>query len=497
MQNEILLNHTRKVNKVMCGILWVLTCINILMKFVVPEDNTSLESLLSLAILIVVAIVSTILSRKKGFERITQILIFIPVMIFPFLSLSKSEDLYNAFTGVIMLIVTISFISMYLNKYLIVITAAITYATLITLQIIRPFTIIEFFIGIILLLTPIILSLFFLTKWSSELFFSANEKEMQATSILNKLEKVMDVINTNTLSLNDDISDCNDNLNAVMLTSDEITNNIHDMTKGVIEQTENVNQINNMMYEVTQKVSDITDTSKILMNISQNTNDIVLDGSKKIRKMDMQMQIINNSVTESLSTVEELNKDMDDINSFLSEITEIAEQTNLLSLNASIEAARAGESGRGFAVVADEVRKLAAQSTKTAAHINTITNEIRNKTQMVVEKVRNGNEATIEGNTIVSEVNNGFEKIQDSFKNIDNYISTELNMMENISEIFTKIHNETENIATISEETSAGVEEILAATEEQHANIQSTYNHIQDIKNSSENLCSIINNKNI
>jgi methyl-accepting chemotaxis protein len=74
-------------------------------------------------------------------------------------------------------------------------------------------------------------------------------------------------------------------------------------------------------------------------------------------------------------TVDDIEKQMDDVNELLAGISSISEQTNLLALNAAIEAARAGEAGRGFAVVADEVRALSRNS-----------NDLNNKIKDVVSK---------------------------------------------------------------------------------------------------------------
>lgn len=211
-----------------------------------------------------------------------------------------------------------------------------------------------------------------------------------------------------------------------------------------------------------------------------------------ISQMDKQMEIINSSVTESLSNVVELQCKMDEVNTFLSGITQIADQTNLLALNAAIEAARAGDSGKGFAVVADEVRKLAEQSAVIVLQINMVMSEMKAKTQNVVSQVQNGNVATNEGQIIVSDVNGSFNKIRSSFKDIDDNISNELLMIENISSIFTNISSEVESIAGISEQQSAATEEMLAAMEEQVSNITTIYSSMQEIKKSSESLQAIV-----
>jgi len=215
---------------------------------------------------------------------------------------------------------------------------------------------------------------------------------------------------------------------------------------------------------------------------------------KKINNIAYQMYIINQAVTKSYATVLELNENMDAVNSFLTSIAQISEQTNLLALNAAIEAARAGESGKGFAVVAEEVRKLAEQSATTTEQISEIIINIQEKSRDVLEDVQNGTLATNEGEKIAKAVNENFEKINQSFKKIDEYIYEELTKNQNISSLFSQIRAETESIATISEEHSAATEELMATTEEHNASIETIYNAMLDIQKACENLQNIVNN---
>ena len=165
-----------------------------------------------------------------------------------------------------------------------------------------------------------------------------------------------------------------------------------------------------------------------------------------------------------------------------------------MALNAAIEAARAGESGKGFAVVAEEVRKLAEQSATTTEQISEIIINIQEKSRDVLEDVQNGTLATNEGEKIAKAVNENFEKINQSFKKIDEYIYEELTKNQNISSLFSQIRAETESIATISEEHSAATEELMATTEEHNASIETIYNAMLDIQKACENLQNIVNN---
>lgn len=295
----------------------------------------------------------------------------------------------------------------------------------------------------------------------------------------------MKIVKDNTVSLNNDITSCNKASGTVLEISDSMAITIEETAKGIISQAVSLTHISNSMNNADEKVEELFRFSKELADTSSCTSQTVISGAGETKKMDEQIDIINSAVADSLTTAKELITSIDNINRILVIIDQISEQTNLLSLNAAIEAARAGEAGKGFAVVAEEVRKLANQSTSMVNEIKKIIGDITSKTVLVSEKAHNGYMATNEGKVIISQVNEGFEKIKLSFDNINEYISKELTMIENLSLIFSQIHKQSLSIASVSEQHSALTEKMLEITEEQKSHIKNVHNLMQEINNSS------------
>ncbi|UJF32267.1 globin-coupled sensor protein [Paenibacillus hexagrammi] len=95
------------------------------------------------------------------------------------------------------------------------------------------------------------------------------------------------------------------------------------------------------------------------------------------------------SQEQSNQRIDELHREIKDIEKMGSIMKEISDQTHLLGLNAAIEAARSGEHGRGFEVVANEVRKLASHSRESL-------DQIQSKLKMISQKLEQVKQGSME-----------------------------------------------------------------------------------------------------
>lgn len=484
MNDNFMKTNTVKVNKIIATILWVIfigSTFFVFKKQVRPEAYASL--FIELAI-------STFFIFKDKFQKTTTAILLMAILTcsVPYIETSSA--------GMIIMIV-LCVISLYLNKALLYIFGFLYNFAYIVIYFSRNHNFdLPFYISLGFILLTVV-TLYFVVKRSTDLIQLSLQKEAEAKELLNSLDHMVHVIHENTSSLSDDITNCNNDIGTLKNISNTMAINVSDVTEGVVHQSESITQISAMMNQADEKMSEINKLAIKLADTSENTSQVVIQGSSRINQMGHQMNIINSAVSESLATVEELNKSMDDVNNFLSVINQISNQTNLLALNANIEAARAGEAGAGFAIVAIEIKKLAEQSSNMVDQIDKIIHEIKEKTQLVYEKANNGSNAVIEGESITKQVLESFDNIRFTFKNIDEYIVHELNMTDNVSGIFTQIREQAETISSISQKHSATTQEMLATTQEQNANIEIIYESIRNINKSSLRLQDLIETREV
>ncbi|WP_163195004.1 methyl-accepting chemotaxis protein [Clostridium thermarum] len=483
MEAMDLRKYTKKSNKVILSIPWIISVAGLGLYILGPSSGKI--TLAQVAIIIGAAIIPTVLYFIKGFEAITAVALSLyPLELSLYFIFSAGVKGNSTTSAVQVLLIGVCVLAIYSNTRFVLIYSAIANISMIGLLIAGY----KIDIPNLIIVNICLLAILYSTKSRHGLIKTITQKGEEGSVLIEKLESTMEKIKKETAVLTDEIEKSNSNLSTIRESSNSITATVQEVSAGISEEAKMAGHISDRMALVEKKAAETQTISNFMSEASKKANDVAAEGAQKVTEMDKQMGIINTVVTQSLSTVEELQENMDEVNNFLSSITSIAEQTNLLALNAAIEAARAGESGRGFAVVAEEVRKLAEQSASTVVIISDIINKIKDKTKQVYETVHQGTAAVETGTVISTDMNKGFEQILLSFKEIDEYINNEHSMVKDLKNIISEIQNEVENIASISEEQAAAAQEMLATIEEQDNNIVRVFKAMQEIQKSCENL---------
>ena len=219
----------------------------------------------------------------------------------------------------------------------------------------------------------------------------------------------------------------------------------------------------------------------------------VAENATNASEMTVKAQQVANSgqmrVEETITSVSELHKELDDskrvinalsessrqIEGILDVIGTIADQTNLLALNAAIEAARAGEAGRGFAVVADEVRSLAQKTQSSTGEIHQMIAQLQDIAGQAVAAVERGGEQsehcrqqTLAMGEQLKEINQVLDLVTDSSHQIAAAVEQQAGVSVDIAEHIQKINvlgNETEKSSDISVESTRMLVERLEGLE--------------------------------
>lgn len=213
------------------------------------------------------------------------------------------------------------------------------------------------------------------------------------------------------------------------------------------ESTIQIDNINNLVSEVGVRLDEVEESSISVTEDLSTTSTILDEFVVKLDAVIASIEHGNENQQELVQKVASLTEQAKNIKDVLAIISDIADQTNLLALNAAIEAARAGEHGRGFAVVADEVRKLAERTQKSLSEISANVNLI---TQNVVEI----SEAT--GGT-----SQNMEKIAVSAHDlIDSAEETKTNLLSTKERSSEVVHQST-YIATKTKELIENMDEII------------------------------------
>lgn len=186
---------------------------------------------------------------------------------------------------------------------------------------------------------------------------------------------IQDSLNHISESLNRSMNRMNQSSEEVNENSVEVSNYARLLQDASSQQAALLHQLEESTASITSAIGKNKEQVLQMEACSENAGEKTEIGGKS-------MQSLLTLMTEIQSSVEEISKISKLIN-------DISFQTNLLSLNASIEAARAGEAGKGFAVVAAQISQLSAKTSEALQQTDTI---IEQSADMIQKGVKAANE---------------------------------------------------------------------------------------------------------
>ncbi len=284
-------------------------------------------------------------------------------------------------------------------------------------------------------------------------------------NLVMKINKNMDAVEKiakKLLSSSEEVSSATEQISA---TTQEISKGAQSQSRDVTKTARIMADMNKKINEVSSKISSVSESSALAKKSASEGKIAAAEAEENTAKI----KDIFTSTNESISKLGERSKE---IGKIVDVINNISEQTNLLALNATIEAARAGEAGKGFSVVADEIRKLAEDSQNATKQISELISDIQNSTDHAVESIRSGTKGVEEGAEVIGEALDSLNGISDIITKVDEQTKEIVGLAkEQVS--YTKIVDKAiADVSAVAEETAAGTEEMTASIEETTASVQ-------------------------
>ena len=216
--------------------------------------------------------------------------------------------------------------------------------------------------------------------------------------------------------------------------------------------------INNLASKANEQAVSLEETAASVEEITSISRNNAINASKMAslgQTVKIAVQEGQELASQTVESMNEINKKVTAINDSINVIDQIAFQTNILSLNAAVEAATAGEAGKGFAVVAQEVRNLASRSADAAKEIKNLVEDANIKADIgkkISDKMIKGYEQlniyTSETINIIEDVNTsskeqieGIEQINDAVALLDRVTQENANEANEIKGIARDVKN--------------------------------------------------------
>ncbi|MGB3924979.1 MAG: heme NO-binding domain-containing protein [Caldicoprobacterales bacterium] len=268
------------------------------------------------------------------------------------------------------------------------------------------------------------------------------------------------------------MSNLSDNISAVVEEVAYGATHQAEETENAIEKlNSNIVNINEIADQETKGKQDLDRSVQIIMQSHGHIENVgkmlieVRDSFEKVNQRATGLVAMANDSLDIVGTVES-----------------ISNKINILALNASIEAARAGEAGKGFAVVANEIRTLAETTKGSVKEINDNLVKFTEEINSVVEELNNRFEQLEESSTTLAQA---LGENMDSTKQVSSVAQEISNLVDALCKetaLMTSVFENIHSLSAIAQENSASAQEMSASVTEYSEEIKELMNYISQLE---------------
>ncbi|SDC45387.1 methyl-accepting chemotaxis sensory transducer with Cache sensor [Pelagirhabdus alkalitolerans] len=308
-----------------------------------------------------------------------------------------------------------------------------------------------------------------------QLATAANQVQDQLKSMIAKVKETSTSVLNKSERLSQSAYDVNQG-------SVQISSTMEELASATELQSSHASELADDTESFTNAIENVSNDGETVKNHAIEVNELAISGKEKMDKTQQQMQVIDETVRQSVERVDALNEQTKQVSKMVTVIRDIAEQTNLLALNAAIEAKRANEAGNGFSVVAEEVRKLAGQVANSVTEITSTVSTIQSESHHVSDSLSHGYKEVESGIEIIDETNQTFSEIEQSVQSMVEQLDRVSNQLNDVNKGSHAMNDKIQDVASATEQSAAGVEETSASAEESSGMMQQVSENVEDLK---------------
>ncbi|RIX60486.1 methyl-accepting chemotaxis protein [Paenibacillus nanensis] len=468
---SVSLTELDKRNRLLVKIVWGLLALGILTDIAI---GLGMELILLLAgVGALLNGVATLMTYKQRFSGYVKYLVPCNLtIIVGLLILSDPNPIVSTY---FLVYVNLAIITLY-SDYRPIVVTGILGAALSTYLFIDPFYQERLFPGeslayLYLYLAFATIGLAVSARFSQRLQKEVDESSREALASKELSEELISQLRNSIAVLTEFSKEQQEHVRSTGTISKEVTVTFSEMTAAIEKQTSSVFTINDSARLIGEELHHLQENAAQLRSFSEQNVQLSDESKAQLDKLSSEMEGLRQMIAGTVSMMESLKHQNEQVTNIVDTISDIAEQTNLLALNAAIEAARAGEHGRGFAVVSGEVRKLADHSRRSTDEINAILSAVRTQIDDVYQFVEQGQETVIRSSEASREAKNRFEHMNDNAKRAGSMAIQVGEASDELHQRYNSLAFEIDGIAATTQQNMASVEEVLASMEMQHQKI--------------------------